>query len=153
MRWGWWHKEGHFFIVYHILLRHGLWPVWTLELWAVCHCHCLDLFVFGRPLSNSDFEWPCQARWSGPIRTWDIYYVWLDFVFHFCLCVEIGLKIKICSCFCLTAKIILFSNNVFNFFPNFFLQLLSDFIPSFDPSTTTKSKSVFILNFLHLKHN
>ena len=47
-----------------------------------------------------------------------ICYVWpskSDFVFPFCLCVEIGLKIKICFHFCLTAKIILFSNNVFNF--------------------------------------
>ena len=35
-----------------------LWPVQTLKLCAVCHCLCLDLFVFGRPLSNSDFEWP-----------------------------------------------------------------------------------------------
>ena len=56
---------------------------------------------------------------SGPIRTRDIYYVRppkSDFVFHFCLCVEIGLKIKICFRFGLTAKIILFSNNIFNFF-------------------------------------
>ena len=53
VRWGWWCKEGHFFMAYHVLLRHGSWPVQTLELWAVCHCHCLDLFVFGCPLSNS----------------------------------------------------------------------------------------------------
>ena len=49
---------------------------------------------------------------SGPTRTWDICYVQQlksDFVFPFCLCVEIGLKIKICFHFCLTAIIILLS--------------------------------------------
>ena len=54
-----------------------------------------------------------------PIRTQDISYVQplkSVFVFDFCLCVEIRLEIKICSCFCLIAKIILFSNNIFNFF-------------------------------------
>ena len=53
------------------------------------------------------------------------------FVFHFCLCVKIGLEIKICSCFCLIAKIILFSNNVFNFFSWFFSTIVIRFRSQF----------------------